>query len=108
MEPRLAIGMAEPGHLIIIDCEGRVPNIKSTGYEARGLNLVELAELMYYHGANEAINMDGGNTTVLIFMGEKLNATGHDDYISSPRNQEELFGVGASEQVRTDWVNGKP
>lgn len=107
-EPRLAIGMVEPGHLIFIDCEGRVPNIKSTGYEARGLTLNELATLMYCHGANQAINMDGGNTSVLIFMGEKLNNTGHDTYISKPRNQEELFGLGKSELVRTDWVNGEP
>lgn len=102
LEPRLAIGMVEPGHLVIIDCEGRVPD------GPRGLDLNELAALMYYNGANEAINMDGGNTTVLIFMGEKLNRTGHDTYISSPRNQEELFGVGKSELVRTDWVNGDP
>ena len=101
-EPRLAIGMVEPGHFIIIDCEGRVPN------GPRGLTVNELEALMYYNGANEAINMDGGNTSVLIFMGEKLNRTGHDTYVSSPRNQNELFGVGKSEQVRTDWANGKP
>ena len=101
-EPRLAIGMVEPGHYVIVDCEGRVPK------GPRGLTIRELEALMYYSGANEAINMDGGNTSVLIFMGEKLNRTGHDTYISSPRNQNELFGVGFSQQVRTDWVNGEP
>ena len=101
-EPRMAIGMVEPGHYVIVDCEGRVPD------GPRGLTLNELGALLYYNGANEAINMDGGNTSVLIFMGEMLNRIGHDTYLSAPRNQEELFGVGYSEQVRTDWMNGKP
>lgn len=101
-EPRSSIGMVEPGHYVLIACEGRVPK------GPRGLTLNELGALLYYHGANEAINTDGGNTSVLIFMGEKLNRTGHDTYITSPRNQEELFGVGTSEQVRTDWINGDP
>ena len=105
-EPRLAIGMVEPGHYIIVDCEGRVPSNRGNG--ARGLNLIELRDLLYYNGVQQAINMDGGNTSVLIFMGEKLNLTGLNDKIGSPRNQNELFGVGKSEQVRTDWVNGKP
>lgn len=105
-EPRLVIGMAEPGHFVILDCEGRMP--KDKGNAAVGLNLVEVRDLLYYHGAREAINMDGGNTSVLIFMGEKLNLTGLDDRIGQPRNQNELFGVGKSELVRTDWANGKP
>ena len=105
-EPRMSIGMVEPGHYVIVDCEGRVP--ASSGHEARGLTINELAAILYYNGANEAINMDGGNTSVLIFMGEKLNDTGHDTYISSPRNQHELFGVGKSELVHTDWANGDP
>ena len=105
-EPRLAIGMVEPGHLIIVDCEGRIPNNRGNG--ARGLNLMELRDLLYYNGAQQAINMDGGNTSVLIFMGEKLNLTGLNDKVGSPRNQNELFGVGKSDLVRTDWVNGKP
>ena len=105
-EPRLAIGMVEPGHFIIVDCEGRVPSNRGNG--ARGLNLIELRDLLYYNGVQQAINMDGGNTSVLIFMGEKLNLTGLNDIVGSPRNQNELFGVGKSELVRTDWVNGKP
>ena len=105
-EPRMAIGMVEPGHYVIVDCEGRVP--ASSGHEASGLTINELGAILYYSGANQAINVDGGNTSVLIFMGEKINDTGHDTYISQPRNQHELFGVGCSDLVRTDWANGKP
>ena len=102
-DPRLAIGMVESGHYIIIDCEGHIPN-----KGPQGLTLNELGALLYYNGANQAINMDGGNTSVLIFMGEKLNRTGKVTVITTPRNQNELFGVGKSELVRTDWANGDP
>ena len=102
-DPRLAIGMVEPGHYVIIDGEGHIPK-----NGPQGLTLNELGALLYYHGANEAINMDGGNTSVLIFMGEKLNRTGKVTVITTPRNQNELFGVGKSELVRTDWANGDP
>lgn len=105
-EPRLAIGMVEPGHYIIVDCEGRIPSNRGNG--ASGLTLPELRDLLYYNGVQQAINMDGGNTSVLIFMGEKLNLTGLNKQVGSPRNQNELFGVGHSDLVRTDWVNGKP
>ena len=48
------------------------------------------------------------STSVLIFMGEKLNRTGKDTSVGSPRNQHELFGIGSSELVHTDWFDGKP
>ena len=102
-DPRMAIGMVEPGHYVIIDSEGHIPKDGP-----QGLTLNELGALLYYNGANEAINMDGGNTSVMIFMGEKLNRTGKVTVITTPRNQNELFGVGKSEQVRTDWANGDP
>jgi len=101
-EPRCAIGMIEPGHYIVIDCEGRVPD------GTKGLTVNETAMLLYSYGVTEAFNLDGGSTSVIIFMGEKLNRTGKDSSIGSPRNQHELFGVGTSELVHTDWVNGKP
>lgn len=101
-EPRCAIGMIEPGHYIIIDCEGRVPD------GTKGLTVNETGMLLYSYGVTEAFNLDGGSTSVIIFMGEKLNRTGKDTSIGSPRNQHELFGVGTSELVHTDWVNGKP
>lgn len=101
-EPRCAIGMIEAGHYIIIDCEGRVPD------GTKGLTVNQTAMLLYSYGVTEAFNLDGGSTSVLIFMGEKLNRTGKDTSVGSPRNQHELFGIGVSELVHTDWVNGKP
>ena len=101
-EPRCAIGMVEPGHYIIIDCEGRVPN------GPKGLTVNQIGMLLYGHGCNESFMLDGGSTSVLIFMGEKLNRTGKDTSVGSPRNQHELFGIGHSELVHTDWFEGKP
>ena len=101
-EPRCAIGMVEPGHYIIIDCEGRVPN------GPKGMTINQIGMLLYANGCNESFLLDGGSTSVLIFMGEKLNRTGKDTSIGSPRNQHELFGIGYSEMVHTDWFNGKP
>lgn len=101
-EPRCAIGMVEPGHFIIVDCEGRVPN------GPKGLTVNQIGMLLYGEGCNESFMLDGGSTSVLIFMGEKLNRTGKDTSIGSPRNQHELFGIGQSELVHTDWFEGKP
>ena len=101
-EPRCAIGMVEPGHYVIVDCEGRVPN------GPKGLTVNQIGMLLYGYGCNETFMLDGGSTSVLIFMGEKLNRTGKDTSVGSPRNQHELFGVGYSELVHTDWFDGKP
>ncbi|MBE5768959.1 MAG: phosphodiester glycosidase family protein [Clostridiales bacterium] len=101
-EPRSAVGMVEPGHYVFLTCEGRVPK------GPLGLSTHDIAMLMYAHGVNTAFNLDGGSTSVLIFMGEKLNRTGKDSYVGNPRDMHELFGIGTSELVHTDWVNGKP
>lgn len=101
-EPRCAIGMVEPGHYVIVDCEGRIPN------GPKGMSINQIGMLLYAEGCNESFLLDGGSTSVLIFMGEKLNRTGKDTFVGSPRNQHELFGIGFSELVHTDWFNGKP
>ncbi len=101
-EPRTAIGMVEPGHYIILTAEGRVPN------GPKGLTIPETARLLYAYGCEQGFMLDGGSTSVLIFVGEKLNRNGFDKYVGSPRNQHELFGVGTTDLVHTDYVNGKP
>ena len=105
VEPRNAIGMVEPGHLKVVTVEGRF----SKGYGPAGVTLNMLAELMYSQGVEQGFNLDGGNTSVLIFMGEKLNRTaaksGKGE--TSSRNMAELFGIGTSDLVHTDQLNGK-
>lgn len=103
-EPRSAYGMIAPGHLFFVMAEGKMP--KKT--EEQGMDLWELAELMYARGCTEAMNVDGGSTATMIFMGERLHRTGKGigKSLGSPRNQFELFGIGESELVHTDKVDG--
>ena len=66
--PRMAIGMAEDGTIIMMDVLGRRK-------DAVGVTFPWLAERMREFGAVEALNLDGGNTTCMIFMGEIINRT---------------------------------
>ena len=99
-EPRTAVGMVEPGHLKVITVEGRF----KSGYGPAGVTLNTLAEMLYAEGVTDALNLDGGNTAVLIFMGEKLNRTASKSGKgeTEPRNMDELFGIGYSELVVTE------
>ena len=104
-EPRCALGMVSPGHYKIVNVEGRFKK----GVGPAGININQLACLLYAHGANEAQNLDGGNTAVLIFMGKKLNRTASKSgkSVTSPRNMAELIGIGVSEKVHTDQIDRK-
>ena len=102
-EPRNAVGMVSAGHYKIITVEGRInPGPK-------GVTLNVLSEMMYAQGVTDAFNLDGGSTSVLIFMGKKLNRTGANTGrgVGSPRNMHELFGVGTSPLAHTDMLNKK-
>ncbi len=109
--PRAAMGMVEPGHYILLVVEAGLDGKKTgDGVSAKGFTIPQLETMMYAYGCDQAFNLDGGNTSQLIFMGEKLNRTGNMEtgYINPPRTVNELFGVGRSEMVRTDWIKGKP
>ena len=60
-EPRVAIGMIEPFHYILIVTAGR-PTSKYQGYKLKWL-----AEKMKELGCTEALNLDGGDTVALAF-----------------------------------------
>ncbi len=105
LEPRSAYGMISPGHLFFVMVEGKIPKKKDLRGE-QGMSLWQLAKLMYARGCREAMNVDGGSTAVMVFMGTKLNRTGKASSLGKARNQHELFGIGLSELVHTDKVNG--
>ena len=105
-EPRSCYGMISPGHLFFVMCEGKIPR-KGDLRGEQGLNLWQLAQLMYARGCTEALNVDGGSTAVMLFMGTRLNRTGKATSLGKPRNQHELFGIGISERVHTDQVKAK-
>ena len=91
-QPRYGFGMVEPGHHVAILCEGRLKRSK-------GVNLTELAEYLLDKGCTEAINLDGGQTAVMVFMGQQLNLIGKYDGKTAPRSTNEILGFGYSEKV---------
>ncbi|MBQ9263865.1 MAG: phosphodiester glycosidase family protein [Clostridia bacterium] len=64
--PRLALGMTADGTIKVIDVLGRRK-------DAVGVTVEWMAEKMREVGCVEALNLDGGNTTCLIFMGDMIN-----------------------------------
>ncbi len=60
-EPRVALGMVEPYHYILIVTAGR-PTSKYQGYK-----MTWLADKMLEYGCTEALNLDGGDTVALAF-----------------------------------------
>ena len=65
-EPRCALGMVKPGEYCALIITGRKDG-------SRGATFGWMAEKMLAMGATEALNLDGGGTTALVFQGELLN-----------------------------------
>lgn len=82
-EPRCALGAIGPYHYFALVVNGR------TG-SAKGVKLDWLAEKMLEKGVTDAINLDGGGTASLVFLGERLNKTG-----SSVRSLYSCIGFGS-------------
>lgn len=69
--PRTALGMIGPYHYFALVVNGR-------GEKGQGVILEWLADKMLEKGVTEAINLDGGGTTSLVFLGRRLNHSGSD------------------------------
>jgi len=68
INPRMALGMIEPNHYFLMTAEGR-------HRKSDGVGLVWIAERMRdVAGCTEALNLDGGNSIKLVFMGQILNS----------------------------------
>lgn len=78
--PRIMIGYYEPGHYVLVTVDGRTK-------KAIGMTEIEMAEFMAALGCQEAMNLDGGTSAVMTFMGK---------IISSPSN----MGTGRAEGGR--------
>ena len=65
--PRQTIGMIAPYHYLVLTIEGR--NKRSDG-----VGLIWTAERMRELGCTEALNLDGGGSVKLVFMGELVNS----------------------------------
>ena len=66
-DPRTVIGQIGPLHYVLLVADGR-----QSGY-SKGMTLGEAQRLMLDLGAQTAMNLDGGGSSELWFMGEILN-----------------------------------
>ena len=64
--PRTAIGYTKDNNLIMLTADGREGS-------SVGLTLIELAQLMKEFGCINAMNLDGGGSTVMYVQGEVVN-----------------------------------
>ena len=87
LQPRAGIGMVSRGHYIHIIVESRTS-------KSGGVNTAWLAERFHLLGCDTAFNLDGGQTAVLIFLGEQLNEIGKYDDKTNARKQNEVMGIG--------------
>ena len=97
LNPRHAFGMIEPGHYIDVICEGRLwtkQKILGEIIEKRstGVMMETLAEMMQARGCRIAVNLDGGQTAVMTFMGKQLNYVIKSDPYG--RKTFEMLGFG--------------
>ena len=93
--PRVGVGMVEPGHFVVIMGGYRNDYPKAN----LGWNLVEFADLMASYGCTQAYNMDGGVSACIIFMGERLNKGGNKKDWSQLRTLPDGLLFGYSPQV---------
>lgn len=67
--PRTAVGIADEGKtLLLIVVDGRKKGV------ATGMSLSELADVMLKHGAKQAVNLDGGGSSVLAIRDPQTGA----------------------------------
>ncbi len=93
-QPRCAIGMVEPGHYVAVLAEGRMQKISV------GVDIAFLVDVLERHGCQEALNMDGGQTAVMAFMGKQITRIGrYAGGRTTPRETTEILGVGHSDAV---------
>ncbi len=63
--PRTAIGYYEPGHYCLVVVDGRG--------ESAGITLPDLSQLFYDLGCTAAYNLDGGNSSIMVWNSEVIN-----------------------------------
>ena len=63
--PRTAIGYYEPGHYCMVVVDGRG--------ESAGITLPQLSQLFYELGCSAAYNLDGGNSSIMVWQDAVIN-----------------------------------
>ena len=93
-QPRCAIGVVEPGHYYAVLAEGRIRNVSV------GVTIPWLVDHMLEAGCTQALNLDGGQTAVMTFMGNQITRIGkYSGGRTSARTTTEIIGVGHSDLI---------
>ena len=94
--PRTALGMVTPGHYVAIMVEGRHE-------DSRGWSTTHMAEHMAALGVTQAINLDGGQSATMMFMGTQIIRVGNSESTTAkPRKATEIIGIGQSMLVQLE------
>ena len=67
IQPRSVIGQTEKGEVLLLIIDGRSP-----GYSI-GCTLGEAAQIMKRYGAYQAINLDGGSSSIMYYNGREIS-----------------------------------
>lgn len=86
-EPRSCIGIIEPGHYVGLLVEGRKNH-------SDGATLDVCAQLLLDTGCTDAINLDGGNTAAMLFMGESVQLANNGGVDVNDRAIPDILAVG--------------
>lgn len=92
-QPRSAIGMIEPGHYVGVMVEGRTKR-------SFGTSLKFVASVLAERGCTLAFNLDGGQTSAMVFMGTLVMHEPTYNGYTNTRNQPDIIGIGTSEDVK--------
>lgn len=91
--PRSAFGMVEPGHYVGILVDGRKPNVSV------GVNLTRLAQEFIDQGCICAYNLDGGQSSAMVFMGKQINDHKNESAFAGQRRIPDMLVFGQSNTV---------
>ena len=95
---RTAVGMVEKGHYFFMMLEGRINRSNGDG-------IGFLAEKLQARGCTVAFNLDGGQTSCIVFMGHQLCKI-EEKRRQSSRATSDILGVGTSDllpAVKDPW-----
>ena len=86
-EPRSCFGIIEPGHFAGLLVEGRKTH-------SDGATLQTCAEILQDFGCTDAINLDGGNTAAMLFMGQSVQMNSRGGVDENDRAIPDILAAG--------------
>jgi len=68
LQPRSAVGQTEAGEFLMLIIDGRQP------LHSVGATVGDLSEIMLRHKTYQAMNLDGGSSSIMTYKGETINS----------------------------------